>query len=89
MSAIESNRKCIYCPETKNMSKEHIFPDFLLQRVNMKSYLHANVNNQDFPNPKGQTIKQVCESCNNGPLSRLDSLAKDFFQKNNLFDRGC
>lgn len=66
-----SKRECAYCGITENLSREHIFPGSIIKRyeeellsINDKS---DNVFKADL------IVKDVCEVCNNGVLSNLDS----------------
>lgn len=81
-----NTRKCIYCKSPKDITGEHIFPNFLYDMVDRDNYLHANKHKKDFKNNKGQVLKQVCKVCNNGPLSILDEYAKKFIVENNILD---
>lgn len=73
-----SKRVCAYCDEPRKLTKEHIWPASIIRRVaNRASY-----------NPKAgkllwteMVISDVCESCNNGPLSKLDAYGASLYDK--------
>src|SRR3990167_3011885 len=75
-------RTCAFCGEQKNLSREHIFPNGVIRtfRHDMLSYTDKS----DKMFKAALTVKDVCESCNNGSLSQLDScfiqLYKNFMQ---------
>lgn len=80
-------KTCIFCQKSGDMTAEHIFPKFLLKRVNNDIYLNANENKKDFKNNRGQTLKKVCATCNNEHLSKLDDEVKEFFESIRMFDQ--
>ena len=70
-------KSCPYCRGPGPFSREHIFPEWLCRirgpRGDNVSYSAA------FPDKAIRSdlaIKDVCESCNNGVLSKLDEYAK-------------
>lgn len=76
-------KKCAYCGEILGSpwhvkTDEHIIPDSLL-----KLYPEQDIsihNTLRFVDNRGQTISDVCSSCNNGVLSELDSYGKQFIE---------
>lgn len=72
-------RVCAYCGKSGNLTKEHIFPDFLLEIYpNYRTF--GNIQ-QDKTVKAPPTIKDVCQPCNNGPLSVLDSYGSKLTRK--------
>lgn len=73
-----SKRVCSYCDEPRKLTKEHIWPASIIRRVaDRASY-----------NPKAgkllwaeMVISDVCEPCNNGPLSALDAYGAELYDK--------
>ena len=69
-------KKCAYCGEElgsplHDKTDEHIIPNSLL-----KLYPKQDIsiyNTKRFVDNRGMTIADVCSSCNNGILSKLDS----------------
>lgn len=73
-----SKKVCSYCGEPRKLTKEHIWPASIIRKVaDRASY-----------NPKAgrllwteMVINDVCEPCNNGPLSILDTYGAKLFDK--------
>lgn len=76
-------KKCAYCGEIlgspfHSKTDEHIIPDSLL-----KLYPEQDIsihNTSRFVDNRGMTISDVCSSCNNGFLSKLDSYGKQLIE---------
>ena len=62
------DKTCAYCDRAGKFTREHIWPDWLLQRTN---YTRAFLARAGKIVGRSQTINDVCASCNNGPLSIL------------------
>jgi hypothetical protein len=77
-----SSRTCAYCGSGANLTREHLWPACLHNRLLEANKLedncfwlrkiHAEIQGEP-------TIKDVCQSCNNGPLSQLDSYVCTLF----------
>src|SRR5258708_39077844 len=69
---------CAYCRLDRPLTKEHIWPKGFIKRTNYKIRYSAKA-------PKTfsgeMTIRDVCYSCNNGPLSNLDAYACELFDE--------
>lgn len=64
-------KKCAYCGGVGNLSREHIFPNGIIQRFNEELISYNDKTDVTF---KGDlVIKDVCGSCNNGVLSGSDN----------------
>lgn len=64
-------KKCAYCGGVEKLSREHVFPNGIIQRFNEKLVSYNDKTDVSF---KGDlVIKDVCSSCNNGTLSELDA----------------
>lgn len=78
-------KKCAYCGEElgsplHDKTDEHIIPNSLL-----KLYPKQDIsiyNTKRFVDNRGMTIADVCSSCNNGILSKLDSYGKQLIENN-------
>ena len=76
-------KTCAYCSAPGDLTKEHIFPNFISKQsfdFSVKWIKNSNnIFNSDL------IIKDVCKTCNNGKLSKLDSylmtLYKSYFDK--------
>lgn len=76
-------KRCAYCNEIlgtpfHSKTDEHIIPDSLL-----KLYPEQDIsihNTSRFVDNRGMTISDVCSSCNNGILSKLDSYGKQLVE---------
>lgn len=70
-------RKCAYCNASGPLTREHIWPKGIVNRTNVR---------ESFT-PRGKvvagemTIADVCENCNNGPLSKLDEYICELYDK--------
>lgn len=58
------------------MTREHIWPDWLLNRTNYDRAFSARAGKMVS---KDQTIRDVCAPCNNGPLSDLDGYVRSLY----------
>jgi len=72
--------RCAYCGREGPSTREHIFPGFLYQ-LNPGIRFGFNRAAREFHNWKA-AVRDVCETCNNESLSRLDSYAKAFYRVN-------
>lgn len=63
-------KECAYCGNQGSITKEHIWPKCIIKRTPDYQGRYHGKNEAFF---RGElTIKDVCEECNNGELSRLD-----------------
>lgn len=81
-------KPCIFCEGDGKLSKEHIYPNWLKEHLindDNSSTKHRVTLNQNKPqigklqrkiNFHKQKLRIVCESCNNGWMSQIQSLAK-------------
>jgi len=67
---------CAYCDQDRPPTREHIWPDWLL---NATDYPVAYLARANKIVGKNQTIRDVCAVCNNGPLSGLDSYVRGLY----------
>ena len=67
---------CAYCGGPGPMTKEHIFPKFLYRQFPTQK-LGYNERADRFMSWEAQ-VRDVCEGCNNGALSKLDQYAREF-----------
>lgn len=75
---------CAYCGRTASGTREHVVPRFLYSFVD-PAYKEAAWNDATLNRVGGQhTVKDVCSSCNSGPLSALDTYGKDFLEENGI-----
>lgn len=69
---------CAYCQRVAKLTREHIWPASIVRQVSERSRYDAN-------SPKllwsDLVIKDVCEPCNNGPLSELDAYGTQLFER--------
>jgi hypothetical protein len=67
-------RKCLFCENPAN-SREHVWPEWILKRLNVTEPLHQKMGNdalQLLPNAR-QKVKAVCKTCNNGWMHALEN----------------
>jgi hypothetical protein len=78
----DSERRCVFCGSTSNLTREHVLPDWLkgigldLAPSVHQSGPHNRVPRQWSSTPFNTTVKLVCATCNNGWLSSLESSAR-------------
>ena len=68
---------CAYCGQTGGMSQEHAFSDWIRREFKQIGPMESAV--AGAPQKRIQSLiktKDVCATCNNGPLSALDEYAK-------------
>lgn len=75
-------RNCLFCPETTKLSLEHVWPQWIWKlshkepqkgRYTVETF-GTHIKRQGRKAPTlDQTRRVVCESCNNGWLSRLEN----------------
>jgi hypothetical protein len=68
---------CVYCDQHRPPTREHIWPEWLL---NATDYPIAYLGRANKIVGKNQTIRDVCAGCNNGQLSRLDGYARGLYE---------
>jgi hypothetical protein len=73
-------RMCAYCQEFKQMTKEHVFPESLIELFPEAKY--AFLGNKMIPlSTEKHVVKDVCNHCNNVHLKRLDDIGVRFIKK--------
>jgi len=68
---------CAYCGKSGKLTKEHIFPNWMLR---VTDYQVAYSEKAGRRIGRNQTINDVCAACNNGPLGALDGHVKALYQ---------
>ncbi|NIE64032.1 HNH endonuclease [Burkholderia sp. Ax-1719] len=76
---------CAYCREDRPLTREHIIPAFIydFQKQQEGTFIGWNEVAQRMVGGEGK-IKDVCEDCNNGVLSDLDSYGKHLLTDSGL-----
>jgi hypothetical protein len=73
---------CAYCRKIDKLTREHLYPKFLHDKIEGK---YSGYNESADKVTSGErTIKDVCLTCNNKALSKLDNYGVQYFQLNNL-----
>jgi hypothetical protein len=75
-------RACIFCGAEGRLTGEHVFGDWL-SRIGLVSEpvghaagpLNRNLRDLGVTPPFQRTVRDVCAQCNNGWLSRLETIA--------------
>jgi hypothetical protein len=80
MSKINYKKKCVYCGTSTDLTREHVFPQFLDRIVfpDGKFSFIGGVNKTVIASP---TIRDVCRRCNSGVLSQLDGYGKELSER--------
>jgi len=63
-------RECAFCGTNENLTKEHIFPSSVISTY--EDSLISITDKSDSYFRSDLVVKDVCASCNNGKLSKLD-----------------
>jgi hypothetical protein len=66
-------KTCVFCGSNVKISKEHVWSSCLLKKRKGNNKYTSNSVADKFVGPNSLQIKDVCEKCNNGNLSELDS----------------
>jgi hypothetical protein len=67
-------KQCAYCDSLDRLTKEHVIPSWYVQTPGEALVFNAK---KPLSHRKGEMlIKDVCQSCNNGVLSKLDAYGK-------------
>jgi hypothetical protein len=74
-------RRCAYCDATGNLTREHLLPHALSLRSDDRLFGNIVAQGQHKVTSAEPTITDVCENCNNGPLSVLDTYACGLYDK--------
>lgn len=69
---------CAYCTEDRPLSREHIWPSWLVEKLDHRLRYSEKAKKLFYGD---LTIRDVCEICNNGPLSVLDSYGRVLYDK--------
>lgn len=83
-----SKRYCVYCGSANNLTKEHVFPNFIYKIIKQKQF--SSINGVENIFVGAPTIRDVCNICNNGVLSELDSYGKTLSERyfiNTVYDK--
>lgn len=75
-------KSCAYCGANGPMTKEHVWPKALIQRYEKLHTYNPHTNRYFVGEP---VVKDVCQACNNGELSSLDSYLVELYD--NFFFR--
>lgn len=67
----KTQRSCAFCGVQKELSREHIFPNGVIRKYSNEMLSLNDKTDQIFK--ADLVVKDVCEGCNNGVLSEIDS----------------
>lgn len=70
---MEVQCQCAYCGRSGKMTREHLIPHCLLKRTS--TYTFKFLERAQSVIKGEQTVRDVCEDCNSGILSKLDTYA--------------
>lgn len=69
-------RTCAYCGMQRRLTKEHIWPKSIIRRVGKRASYNPKAGKFFWTD---MVITDVCEQCNNGPLSTLDAYGAELY----------
>lgn len=75
----KNKRVCAFCGTSGDLSREHIFPNGVIRKYE-KEMLSIN-DKSDRTFKSDLVVKDVCENCNNGDLSRIDAPFVELYEK--------
>jgi hypothetical protein len=78
-AAIMTSNQCAYCGAVGPMTREHIWPKCFLERVQSYNIRYSGRAKKVFAGDF--TVKDVCATCNNGELSKLDAYLCALYDK--------
>jgi len=73
---MKTSRLCAYCGSSGPLTKEHQWSKGIISRAGVN---HSYFGKHEKYIDAELTIRDVCASCNNGPLSSLDAYACTLF----------
>jgi len=76
--AERSDPLCAFCLESKPLTSEHVLPTWVRRAIPEADIVSPASARHKFGG--ALTIADVCEACNNGPLSELDEATKDWYE---------
>lgn len=69
-------RVCAYCGANEKLTREHIWPAYITRRQSL-AIRYSEKANKVFGGDL--TVSDVCATCNNGPLSKLDTYSEKLY----------
>jgi len=73
---------CAYCRKLDKLTREHIYPQFLYEKIGGK--FSGYNESADKVTSGERVIKDVCLTCNNKILAKLDAYGEQYFRLNKL-----
>ena len=71
-------RRCAYCDTPSALTKEHIWPGSIIRRVGERASYNPRAGRLLWTE---MVISDVCGSCNNGPLAKLDEYGVELYER--------
>jgi hypothetical protein len=75
------SKGCAYCGSSGTLTREHLLPRSLSERTGEELESNIVTSGGHKVITSEPTIKDVCATCNNGPLSRLDEYICSLYDK--------
>ncbi|MDE3841059.1 hypothetical protein C0966_17495 (plasmid) [Bacillus methanolicus] len=79
-------RVCAYCQEQKQLSREHVFPESLITLFPEAEYVYFGEEKVIPLSTDNHVVRDVCVTCNNDRLSKLDTVGSGFIKEYFLSD---
>lgn len=76
--ASDTKRRCAYCDMSSSLTREHIWPGSIIRRVGERASYNPRAGRLLWTE---MVISDVCGSCNNGPLSKLDVYGVELYER--------
>ncbi|MDI9273135.1 hypothetical protein [Stenotrophomonas sp. PFBMAA-4] len=77
-------KTCQYCDLSGDLTKEHVIPNWYYKGIKPKSGAGFSEKARGRLFSGELKIRDVCEKCNNGPLSELDNYGKGLYERHML-----
>src|ERR1700691_3337354 len=76
-------KQCAYCSSAGPFTREHLTPRFIHKRIGKNIFINIKtaLGAEKILLGAEPTIADVCQACNNGPLSQLDTYLSTIFDE--------
>jgi hypothetical protein len=65
-------RQCIFCGSKTNINREHLWPEWVLKRVEPETIIGFIGHNKDLEFKREWKVRCVCKECNEGWMHKLE-----------------
>jgi hypothetical protein len=76
--SMQAKKICAYCEKPGKMTREHIFPTWLIGKTPTYDLKFSRIKRKYHSNEG--VVYDVCKKCNEGPLSQLDDYVRELHE---------